>query len=148
MKPSLAFAKSFALILLLTLLSFKPFAQSTPTSKKGEIPPLPKGEGAGGEVALYHQNARAILDSLLRYQDVKVNLQLKNKQITTYQSQLTGCQVQNSKLRSDANEMAIKLFDANEAYNKKRKKLLAANLEKWTWRVAAALILTFSLTQK
>lgn len=77
-----------------------------------------------------------------------MSLSLKSKQLTTYQTQLTGCQVQNSKLRSDTNEMAVKLFDANEAYNKKRKKLLAANLEKWTWRVAAALILTFSLTQK
>lgn len=119
-------------------MSFKPFAQSTPTSKN----PLQ------GEVDTYNQNARAILDSLLRYQDAKISISLKNKQLTTYQAQLTGCQVQNSKLRSDANEMAVKLFDANEAYNKKRKKLLAANLEKWTWRVAAALILTFSLTQK
>lgn len=109
-------------------MSFKPFAQSTPTSKN----PLQ------GEVDTYHQNARAILDSLLRYQDAKISISLKNKQLTTYQAQLTGCQVQNSKLRSDANEMAVKLFDANEAYNKKRKKLLAANLEKWTWRVAAA----------
>ena len=74
----------------------------------------------------------------MRFQDAKINLQLKNKQLTAYQAQLTGCQTQNTKLRSDANEMAERLFKANEAYDQKRKKLRNANLEKWAWRVAAA----------
>lgn len=91
------------------------------------------------EVQQYVSNSRAILDSLLRFEDAKVSLNLKTKQLATFQTQLTGCQVQNTKLRTDANEMAVRLFDANEAYHKKRKKLLAANIEKWAWRVTAAL---------
>ena len=77
-----------------------------------------------------------------------MSLNLKNKQLTSFQTQLTGCQVQNTKLRTDANEMAVRMFDANEAYQRKRKKLRSANIEKWAWRVAAALTLTFSLTKK
>lgn len=75
----------------------------------------------------------------MRFQDAKINLQLKTRQVSTLQTQLTTCHIQNTKLRADANEMAVRLFNTNEAYQKKQKKLTIANLEKWAWRVAAAL---------
>lgn len=91
------------------------------------------------EIQQYVVNSRAILDSLMRFQDAKINLQLKNRQVSTLQTQLTECHIQTIKLRTDANEMAVRMFDANEAYHKKRKKLIIANIEKWAWRVSAAL---------
>lgn len=133
MKPSSSFLSAFALIALLTLPSFKPFAQSTSTSN-------PKNDTVSlNEIQQYVQNSRAVLDSLMRFQDAKINLQLKTRQVSTLQTQLTTCHIQNTKLRADANEMAVRLFNTNEAYQKKQKKLTIANLEKWAWRVAAAL---------
>lgn len=151
MKPSLPFVSAFALIALLTLPSFKPYAQSTNTSSpKNDTIAIPPpygvepshggGEGVGlTEIQQYVVNSRAILDSLMRFQDAKINLQLKNRQVSTLQTQLTECHIQTIKLRTDANEMAVRMFDANEAYHKKRKKLIIANIEKWAWRIAAAL---------
>ena len=93
------------------------------------------------EIRLFAQNSRAIYDSLLRYQDAKINLSLKNSQISNYQTQVTGCQVQNSKLRTDANEMAVRLFDANEAYQILHRRFRRADIERWAWRIGAATIL-------
>ena len=132
MKKSYSFLSAFALIASLTLLSFKPYAQSTNTSSKKNDTTAAVGLT---EIQQYVQNSRAVLDSLLRYQDAKINLQLKNRLLSSLQIQLTDCHIQNTKLRSDANEMAVRLFDANEAYHQKRKKLRTANFEKWAWRV-------------
>ncbi|WP_428657590.1 hypothetical protein [Runella sp.] len=93
------------------------------------------------EVKLFVQNSRAIYDSLMRFQDAKINLSLKNNQISNYQTQVTGCQIQNSKLRSDANDMAVRLFDANEANQILHRRFRRADIERWAWRIGAAAIL-------
>lgn len=150
MKKSFSFLSVFALIALLTLLSFKPFAQSTNTSNQKNdtitiLPPYRVGvafdrDGVGlNEIQQYVQNSRAVLDSLMRFQDAKINLQLKNRQVSTLQIQLTDCHIQSTKLRADANEMAVRLFNANEAYQILHRRFRRNQVEKWAWRLAAAL---------
>ncbi|MDF7817941.1 hypothetical protein P1X15_10055 [Runella sp. MFBS21] len=93
----------------------------------------------------YIQNSRAIYDSLLRYQDAKTALHLKTTQVTSFQTQLIGCQVQSSKLRTDANDMAARLHAANTSYDHLHRRFRRAQLERWAWRIGAALTLYFVL---
>lgn len=74
----------------------------------------------------------------MRFQDAKINLQLKNRQVSTLQIQLTDCHIQSIKLRADANEMAVRLFNANEAYQILHRRFRRSQVEKWAWRILAA----------
>lgn len=85
----------------------------------------------------YIKNSRAVLDSLLRYQDAKRLLELSSATNRALQSQMMALTAEKIKALADANEMAVRLFDCNEAYAAKDKKWKAANLECWLWRLGA-----------
>jgi len=76
----------------------------------------------------------------MRFQDAKINLQLKNKQVSTLQTQLTECHIQSTKLRTDANEMAVHLFDANTSYEILHRRFRRAQLERWAWRIGTGIV--------
>lgn len=128
MKKYLAYISAFVLTASLISPTSKPYAQSTPISnQKIELK----------EIELYVANSRAILDSLLRYQDTKISLYLKAQQLTALQTQRNDLYAQTIKLRTDANEMAARMFDANTAYEAERKKRIARSIEAWIWRITA-----------
>lgn len=140
MKPFSTFVSGFVLTALLTLLSLRPYAQSTNTSSQKNDTTAAVGLN---EIQQYVQNSRAVLDSLMRFQDAKINLQLKNKQVSTLQTQLTECHIQSTKLRTDANEMAVRLFDANTSYEILHRRFRRAQLERWAWRIGTGIVAGF-----
>lgn len=148
MKLSLASASVFVLIALLTLLSFKPSAQSNSTSKKNDstaIPPLDVelGSRSTGEGVRFY---RAILDSLLRYEDCKTIAISRTQQIRTYQAQLTGCEASRITIRADANTIAEKYHRLDTYTQALRRRHRRAQIERWAWRVTAAAIIARAIT--
>lgn len=127
MKKSFCSIRSFALIVLLTSVSWKLCGQSMPESSKPETDSL-------DVIAEYVRNSRAVLDSLTRLSDTRMQLTISKSSLKALQSQNTSLFADKIKAQTDANEMAVRLFDCNEAYAKKHKKWKAANFERWLWR--------------
>lgn len=128
MKKFFCFLSAFALTVSLTLVSWRLCGQSTPPSNVNDSLSV---------IAEYVRNSRAVLDSLTRLSDTRLQLTISKSSIRALQSQNTALLAEKIKVRNDANEMAVRLFDCNELYAQKHKKWKAANLERWLWRVGA-----------
>jgi hypothetical protein len=88
-------------------------------------------------VAEYVRNSRALLDSLTRLSDTRLQLSISKNSVSALQSRIVALEAENFKLRADANEMAARLFDCNQLYDELHKKKSNANWERWIWRGAS-----------
>jgi hypothetical protein len=86
------------------------------------------------DVAEYVRNSRALLDSLTRLKDTRLQLTISKSSVAALQSRILALETENFKLRNDANEMAARLFDCNQLYDELHKKKNNANWERWIWR--------------
>lgn len=96
-------------------------------------------------IAEYVRNSRAVLDSLTRLSDTRMQLAISKNSLKALQSQNTSLFLEKIKAQNAANEMAVRLWDCNEAFAKKHKKWKAANLERWLWRVGAGAAATLTI---
>lgn len=85
-------------------------------------------------VAEYVRNSKAVLDSIMRFQDTKRLLIMAQLHIKNLQTENAALLVDKNKARNDANEMAARLWDCNQLYEDLQKKKRNANLERWIWR--------------
>lgn len=80
-----------------------------------------------------------MLDSLTRLSDTRLQLSLSKNSLRALQSQNTALFAEKLKAQNAANEMAVRLFDANDAYQILHRRFRRTQVERWAWRVAAAL---------
>ena len=113
-----------ALTVSLTLVSLRLCGQST----------KPFAADSLSAVAEYVRNSRALLDSLTRLSDTRLQLTISKGSVSALQSRILALETENFKLRNDANEMAARLFDCNQLYDELHKKKSNANWERWIWR--------------
>lgn len=81
----------------------------------------------------YVSNSGAVLDSLLRYQLLK-------QQMQPLERQLTDCRAEVLHVRTDANVLAEKYVRADNRLQDEQKKRKLARLENWIWRLGIVAI--------
>lgn len=131
----------FALTVSLICLSLRLCGQSTPESNKPEADSL-------DVIAEYVRNSRAVLDSLTRLSDTRLQLSLSKASFRTLQSQNAALLAEKIKAVNAANDMAVRLFGCNEHYDKLHKRFISANLERWLWRLGAGAAATLTIISK
>lgn len=136
MKKSFSFISAFALTVLLILPSSKLCGQSTP--------PLSATDSLD-VIAEYVRNSRAVLDSLTRLSDTRLQLSISKASFRTLQSQNTALLAEKIEAINAKNNVAIKLIQLNTKYDALHKKWRAANLERWLWRLGAGTAATLTI---
>ena len=67
-----------------------------------------------------------------------MQLTISKNSLKALQSQNTTLFAEKLKAQTAANEMAVRLFDANDAYQILHRRFRRTQVERWVWRVAAA----------
>lgn len=88
-------------------------------------------------------NARAILDSLMRFEIAKKRIENLNIQRLLLTTEKQGLLVENLQLKETNTRQAGQIQVLSEDQRKTKLKLFWANLEKWLWRITAAAVAAY-----